>query len=116
MLRRLYRRCALLEQVPDLLTQLWAVLVMMNLHRVLNRNFKQFLVRVGRERHRAIHFAGIFATVDEFPSHPILLGRMPFPDIPQIAIGFNLILLPFRSLGKAKPLRFEVSPPDQDFG
>ena len=38
-----------------------------------------------------------------------------FP-IPQIAVGFNLILLPFRSLGKAKPLRLEAGPPDQDFG
>src|ERR1700730_2978510 len=75
--RRLYGRRALLKQIPDLLTQFRAVLVMMNLDRVLNRNFEQFLVRVGRKRHRAIHFARIFATVDEFPSHSILLGRRP---------------------------------------
>jgi len=45
--RRLYGWCALLEQIPDLLTQFLAVLVMGNLHRVLNRNFEHFLVRVG---------------------------------------------------------------------
>lgn len=77
--RRRYGRCALLEQIPDLLTKFRAVLVMVNLHRVLNCNFEKFLVRVGRERHRAIHFAGILATIDEFPSHSILLGRMLLP-------------------------------------
>src|ERR1700730_11965739 len=57
--RRLYGRRALLKQIPDLLTQFRAVLVMMNLDRVLNRKFEQFLVRVGRKRHRAIHFASV---------------------------------------------------------
>ncbi len=44
--RRLYGWCAFLKQISDLLTQFRAVLVMMNLDRVLNRNFEQFLVRV----------------------------------------------------------------------
>ena len=73
---------------------------MVNLHRVLNRNFEQFLVRVGRERHCAIHFAGIFATIDEFPSHP-----NP-PQQRAIAVGFGLNLPPFRSPDKAESVRF----------
>ena len=109
--RRLYGRCALLEQIPDLLTQFRAVLVMMNLDRVLNRNFEQFLVRVGRKRHRAIHFARIFATVDEFPSHSILLGRRPlylaFPGFPP---GFRLMLPRFRSPDKAGAGALESGP------
>src|ERR1700730_19146286 len=33
-------------------------------------------------------------------------------DIPQIAVGFSLILLPFRSPDKAEPGRLEADPSD----
>ena len=98
--RRLYGRCAFLKQIPDLLTQFRAVLVTVNLHRVLNRNFEQFLVRVGRKRHRAIHFAGIFATVDEFPSHSILLGHMPLSRHFSDSRRFRRMLPRFRAPDK----------------
>ena len=42
--RRLYGRGTLFKQIPDLLTQFRAVLVMVNLHRVLNRNFEQLFL------------------------------------------------------------------------
>jgi hypothetical protein len=35
-----------------------------------------------------------------------------WPDIPQIAVGFSLILLPFRSPDKAEPGRLEAEPSD----
>ena len=77
--RRVYGRCALFEQIPDLLTQFRVVLVMVNLHCVLNRSFEQFLVRVGRQHHRAIHLARIFATAQHDPYR--LLSKQSNSDV-----------------------------------
>src|SRR5690606_16208980 len=69
-------RSPLFHELADLRAQFGRVLVAVHRNGMLHACLDQLLLRVGRDRDAAVHFARILAAVDIFAGHGASFGRV----------------------------------------